>query len=105
MKDLLAAFPAMIRDRDIMSDAVLCGADVLLTCDRKFIRCGNTMPTPMTKVMPPTDLMDRLLAFGIHQFWSGGILDHPGCPFASADVIAGDLGKISLLLAAIGDDD
>lgn len=105
MKDLLAAFPARIRDGEIMRDAVLCGADVLLTCDRKFIRRGSTMLTSMTKVMSPTDLMDRLLAFGMHQFWSGGILDHPDCPFASAEVIAGDLGKISLLLAAIGDGD
>jgi hypothetical protein len=104
MGSILAAFPAKIRDRDIMQEAILCGADVLLTCDRKFISRGATIPTSMTKVLPPTALRDRLLELGMHEFWSGGILDHPGCPFAQADVIAGDLGKLPLLLCVIDAD-
>ena len=80
------------------------GTDVLLTCDRKFIKRGAVMAKSMTKVRPPTELMDRLLELGMHEFWAGGIFEHPGCPFAQANVVAGDLGKLPLLLSVIYDD-
>lgn len=104
MASLLAAFPTKTCDRDIMREAILCGADVLLTCDRKFINRGAAIPNPTTKVLPPTELMDRLLELGMHDFWSGGILDHPGCPVAQGNGVAGDLGKLPILLSVLGDD-
>jgi hypothetical protein len=101
MTSLLAAFPTGVRDREIVREAILCGADVLLTCDRKFIKRGATLPGSVTKVLAPTQLMDRLLELGMYQFWAGGLLDHAGCPFSSASVVAGDLGKLPLLLSAL----
>lgn len=100
---LLAPFPAGAGDRRVMREAILSGADVLLTCDRRFIKRGSRLAGGTTKVLAPTDLMDRLLELGMYEPWVGGFLDHPHCPFAGHDVISGDLGKIPLLLSVLDD--
>lgn len=102
---LSVAFPdERSGDTRIMREAMLFGADVVLTCDRRFIKRGARLGERLTKVMAPTELVERLLHVGMHEFWRGGLLDHPDCPYAYPDVIAGDLGKLPLLLSALGDE-
>ncbi|WP_100489918.1 hypothetical protein [Mycobacteroides abscessus] len=95
-----------VGDRTLILQAMAVQADVLLTCDRKFIRRGGALPTSVTKILSPTALLQRMRAFGMDNFFLGGLIDHAGCIYAAADpLLLGDTTKWDPLLSAIAGDD
>lgn len=84
-------------DRDLLVEAQAVGAHVFLTRDEKVLTAAS-VEGPALRILRPTDLADELVLGGVELF-SGGQCLAEGCPYATFNLPAPDLGKWGGLLS------